>query len=102
MVDFGAEPFDLVVCTDVLGYLGDDDCLQAIDNIAQLTNAAAYISVLTADDLQVCDQNRTDMRQILRPADWYRQALNAHFVSVGGGLFLKEPLQAAVWQLERS
>ena len=101
VVDYEDDPFDLVLCTDVLAYLSDADCAAAIDNIARLTTSAAYISVLTAEDEDICDTQHTDMRQQLRSHTWYRKRLNKHFVSAGGGLFLKKPLTVAVWQLER-
>lgn len=101
VVDYAGPSADLVVCNDVLGYLDEAQCQLAINNLANLTRQALYISVLTVEDLPVCDQEHTDMQQNLRPAAWYREALAEHFVSVGGGLFLRKPLQTAIWQLER-
>ncbi len=102
VVDYRAPPHDLVICTDVLGYLSKGECETAIRNLARLTRTALYLSVLTRDDLGVCDQAHTDMRQKLRWASWYREHLSRHFVSVGGGLFLKKPLTLPVWRLERA
>lgn len=96
-----AEPADLVVCNDVLGYLDKRTCARAISNLAALTRTALYVSVLTEEDLEICDTDHTDMSQRIRPARWYRQKLDAHFVSVGGGLFVKKPLEHPVWALER-
>ena len=101
VLDYKDEPFDLVICTDVLGYLTDEECERAIENIATLTRHAAHISVITAQDMDICDVEHTDMRQHMRPVDWYRERLNQCFTNVGGRLFLKNPLEVAVWQLER-
>ena len=95
-------PADLTLCADVIAYLNARDASQAIENLAVNTRSALYLSVLTEDDLEVCDTQRTDMTQNLRPAAWYKRRLARHFVAVGGGLFLRKPLSIAVWQLERT
>ena len=102
VVDYDGDGAALVLCTDVLGYLTREDCRAAIANLAQLSHAALYMSVLTQEDLEICDTERTDMRQELRSVAWYRRELEPHFLSVGGGLFLKRPLAASVWHLERT
>lgn len=101
VVDTEIEPADFIICSDVLGYLGKRDCKKAIKNLARMTNQALYLSVLTSDDLDICDQDITDMSQKLRPASWYKEHLNKLFVSIGGGVFLKKPLTAAVWKMEQ-
>lgn len=93
VVDYEDEPFDLVICTDVLGYLDDHMCRDALTNLTKLTKHALYLSVMTSEDLLICDEEHTDMSQRLRSHNWYRQALNHRFVSVGGGLFLRKPLE---------
>jgi trans-aconitate methyltransferase len=100
VVDFQDDPFDLVVCNDVLGYLNARDCNRAIHNLAKLCQGALYLSVLTTEDLDICDVDHTDMQQKTRTHTWYRKRLDKHFVNVGGGLFLRKPLQVNVWQLE--
>ena len=102
IVELALEPHDLVICNDVLGYLDDADCEVAINNLAHCTAGALYLSVLTSDDLDVCDQAHTDMSQTLRPAAWYRSRIEPHFVAVGGGLFLPQPVSVPVWALERT
>jgi 2-polyprenyl-3-methyl-5-hydroxy-6-metoxy-1,4-benzoquinol methylase len=102
VVDFEAEqPFDLVVCNDVLAYLPEVECAQALSNLARLCRGALYLGILTADDADLYDPQRTDPHQHLRPAAWYRRRLQRHFVSVGGGLYLKRPLAVTVWTLDR-
>jgi SAM-dependent methyltransferase len=92
---------DLVVCNDVLSYLDDEDCARAIDNLATFTGSALFLGVLTEEDVMLCDRSRTDCTQITRSVSWYQQHLASHFVAVGGGLYLKQPLNVTVWQLER-
>lgn len=93
--------FDLVVCNDVLAYLNDKDCSTAIANLAQLTRSAVFLGILTAEDWDLCDQKRTDPDQYLRSKVWYRRRLAKYFVSVGGGMYLKKPLDYPVWTLDQ-
>ena len=101
VVDIKLKPVDLVICSDVLGYLNKNDCKRAIKNLARIAKQALYLTVLTSDDLEICDQDITDMSQKLRPAQWYKELLHKHFISVGGGLFLKAPLNVPVWKIEQ-
>lgn len=96
-----AQRADLVVCNDVLAYLDEAACELAIDNLATLTGSALFLGVLTKEDLEVCDRRRTDAAQIARPAAWYRERLQRHYLAVGGGLYLKRPLDVTVWTLEK-
>jgi len=103
VVDFSSRvPFDLIVCNDVLAYLDDSGCTAALGNLAGLCRGALFLGVLTEEDKAICDPERTDPAQIARPVAWYRRQLKKHFVSVGGGLFLKRPLPVTVWNLERA
>ena len=102
VVDYEDAPYDLVICSDVLGYLDKRDCRRAIGNLAKLTTSALYLTVMTLDDLDICDEEHTDMNQKLRPHEWYAKHLDRHFASVGGGLFLRKPLKVPVWRLERA
>ncbi len=101
VAEYEADPYDLVICTDVLGYLDNETCDAALSNLARLADGALYLSVLTEDDMVICDREHTDLNQTLRSRAWYLKRLEPHFVNVGGGLFLKRPLQVAVWHLER-
>lgn len=93
---------DLVVCNDVLGYLDDRSCAKALGNLAAVADGALYLGVLTREDLELCDSERTDSSQIARPLRWYRRRLEPHFLPVGGGLYLKKPVHVTVWNLERA
>ncbi len=102
VADFhGEAPYDLVMCNDVLAYLNDEQCSRAIANLARLSRGALCVGILTADDSDLYDRTRTDPRQHLRAAAWYRRRLGRHFVNVGGGVHLKKPLQVVVWSLDR-
>jgi 2-polyprenyl-3-methyl-5-hydroxy-6-metoxy-1,4-benzoquinol methylase len=93
-------PFDLVVCNDVLPSLDNEACRAAIANLGRLCRGALYLGVLTAEDRKRCDPARTDLDVHVRSAAWYRKQLAKRFVAVGGGLFLKQPLEVTVWALE--
>lgn len=102
VVDFtSAKPYDLVLCNDVLAYLDAAQCARALDNLAALTGSALFLGILTREDLESCDRERTDPEQWLRSARWYRQRLAGRFCNVGGGLHLKQPLDVTVWALDR-
>lgn len=100
--DFRAPAYDLVICNDVLGYLSKKSVREAVKNLALLTTSALYLSVLTEEDQAICDQEHTDLDQKIRPAQWYKDLLSKHFIAVGGGLFLKQPLTYSIWQMERT
>ena len=74
------EPFDLVVCSDVLHYLTDEEILQGIDALAERTGGVAVIDIFTVEDDPEGD--RVDFH--LRPAVWYRTILrDAGLVPIG-------------------
>jgi SAM-dependent methyltransferase len=96
-------PSDLVVCYDVLQYLGDRDAARAIANLARLTRAAVYVSALTREDwLANCDRKLTDRAVHLRPGDWYRRRLRRRFRYLGFGVWLRKGVTAILWDMERA
>ena len=103
VVDFRApEPFDLVICNDVLQYLGHVDARAAIANLASLCGGALYFGALTREDWEAnCDRARTDGEVYLRSANWYRRRLRGEFSAIGGGMYLRRPEPVTVWSLER-
>jgi len=93
---------DLVVCYDVLQYLGDRDAASAIANLAKLTRAAIYVSALTLEDWRAnCDRTRTDRAVHLRPGEWYRRRLRRRFNYLGFGVWLRKDASAILWDMER-
>jgi len=97
-----AKPSDLVVCYDVLQYLGDRDAERALANLARLTRSAAYVCALTSEDWRAnCDRKRTDRAVHLRAGSWYRRRLQRHFRHLGFGVWLRRDVTAIIWDLER-
>lgn len=101
VVDYDDDPFDLVVCFDVLSYLEPEDCGAALRNIARLTRGVACLGLITAEDREIADFQRTDRQQHLRPASWYRRRLSQPFQSLGGGLYLRKPASIPIWQMDQ-
>jgi SAM-dependent methyltransferase len=62
------DPFDLVICADVLHYLSREQVLAGIGELTDLVGGAAFLEVFTAQDPALGD--RTGFRR--RPAAWYR------------------------------
>jgi SAM-dependent methyltransferase len=103
VVDFAPrQPFDLVVCYDVMQYLTDKEAARAIVNMASLSRTALYMSALTLEDWREnCDRSLTDREVHLRPGMWYRRRLSRHFRYVGFGLWLRKNITAILWDLEK-
>jgi SAM-dependent methyltransferase len=96
-----AQPYDLVVCHDVMQYLDDATAAKAIRNLATLSRGALYFSVLTKRDWRhAADQSRTDRTVHLRDVDWYRRRLRRGFRHVAAGVHLSRQLEPILWQLE--
>lgn len=96
-----SQPFDLVVCYDVLQYLTDREAARAITNLARLCRGVLYMTALTRGDWQRnCDQSRTDRDVHLRTADWYRQRLKRAFRPIGAGFWLRRAAPLTTWELE--
>ena len=82
------ERFELVICYDVLQYLGAAEARTAIANLARVCRGGLYFGALTSGDWRNnCDQSRTDRIPGLRPASWYRRELNRHFQALGCGMW---------------
>jgi 2-polyprenyl-3-methyl-5-hydroxy-6-metoxy-1,4-benzoquinol methylase len=95
------ERFDLVVCYDVLQYLGLPEARRAIANLARVCRGALYFGALTTEDWRDnCDQSRTDRIPGLRPGTWYRRELKRAFRPVGCGVWLKRDVNLTLWDLD--
>ena len=95
------ERFDLVVCYDVLQYLGVPEARRAIANLARVCRGALYFGALTSEDWRDnCDQSRTDRIPGLRPGAWYRRELKRAFRPVGCGVWLKRDVNLSLWDLD--
>lgn len=102
VADYAGAPADLVVCQGVLHYLDAKTAKRAMENLARLTKKALYIEALTQEDwAETVDKARTDGRMQLRPARFYRRALNEHFESCGGGVYVPKARPVVLYELER-
>lgn len=61
-------PYDLVVCSDALHYISDDDIHAGLPELVRVAGGVLFLEVLTADDDIIGDLNG----MIRRPAAWYR------------------------------
>jgi 2-polyprenyl-3-methyl-5-hydroxy-6-metoxy-1,4-benzoquinol methylase len=101
LTDFRAEPFDLVVCYDVLQYLDDRAAARAVANLARLTRGMLYLSALTARDWREnCDRARTDPDVHLRDVQWYGRRLRRWFRPSGVGFWIRRGAPLTTWEME--
>ncbi len=95
------QPFDLVVCYDVLQYLEHADAVRAFASLGRLTRGVLYFSALTRGDLERnADRERTDADVHLRSVRWYRTHLRRRFREAGLGFWLRRGLPLTLWELE--
>ena len=62
-------PFDLVVCSDALHYIGEADIRAGLPELVRVAGGVLFLEVLTSDDDIIGDLNG----MIRRPAAWYRK-----------------------------
>lgn len=95
------QPFDLVVCYDVLQYLDDASATKAMRNFANLCRGVLFFSALTRRDWREnADQRRTDPAVTMRTAEWYRSRLRRHFRQIGAGFWIRRGAALVTWELE--
>jgi SAM-dependent methyltransferase len=95
------DPFDLVICYDVMQYLDDYTAARAIANLARLTRGVLYLSALTARDWRDnCDRTRTDREVFLREASWYGRRLRRYFKPSGAGFWVRRGAPLTTWEME--
>lgn len=95
------EPFDLVVCYDVMQYLGDTDAERALRNFSRLCRGVLFFGALTRRDWRDnADRKRTDHRVVMRTGEWYRSRLSRHFRPIGAGLWIRRGAPLVTWELE--
>ena len=101
LATYADEPFDLVVCYDVLQYLDDRTAARAIANLGRLTQGVLYLSALTDKDWREnCDRTRTDRAVHLRDADWYGKRLRRYFKPSGVGFWVRRGAPLITWEME--
>ncbi len=98
----GRGRYDLVLCQSVFQYLGDAEARAAVENLARLCRGALYLEIITDRDWKLhCNRDVTDGNVHLRSARWYRNLLERHFRSAGGGLFLPKNSPVVLYELEQ-
>jgi 2-polyprenyl-3-methyl-5-hydroxy-6-metoxy-1,4-benzoquinol methylase len=101
LASYAADPFDLVVCYDVLQYLDDHTASRALANLARLTRGVLYLSALTERDWREnCDRTRTDPNVHLRDAAWYGKRLRRYFRPSGVGFWVRRGSPLTTWEME--
>ena len=89
--------FDLIVCSDVLHYVGDQEIKNGLQEIVRLCEGVAFLEVLTKEDDVIGDLEG----MISRPAAWYRKTFErAGLVHVAPYTWLGKPLQPIASALE--
>jgi len=95
-------PFDLVICHDVLQYLGGRQAAEALANFGRLCRGLLHFGVLTREDWDhYCDRKATDGHAHLRAGNWYRRRLAADFINAGSGMFVRRGAPIHLWELDR-
>ena len=93
--------YELVICYDVLQYLGDRDAARALANLARLAGGLLYFSALTLEDWRfVADRARTDGKVNIWPAAWYRRRLGRNFIEAGAGFWIRRGANVTLWTME--
>jgi SAM-dependent methyltransferase len=90
-------PVDLLVCSDVMHYLSDEELKRGLAEFARLCDGVAFLEVFAEGDEIIGDLH--EMRR--RPAAWYRRAFaRAGFTAAGSHTYLSAPVAAAATALE--
>ena len=88
---------DLLVCSDVMHYLADDELLRGLKEFSRLCHGVAFLEVFAEGDQIVGDLH--ELRR--RPAAWYRKAFaRAGFTAAGSHAYLGAALAARATALE--
>lgn len=94
----GRKWWDLVVCSDVLHYVPDDEVGESLVVLALLTEGIAFLDVMTEEDEPTGDTDGF----ILRPAKWYRRQFErAGFVPLGMQCYVGPARGEAVSEMEK-
>lgn len=92
------EPFDLVVCADVLHYLSPEEVLAGMDELADLVGGAAFLEVFTDQDPVEGDREGF----LPRPATWYRSTFaGAGLHPLGMQMWIHEEMASDLDDMER-
>jgi SAM-dependent methyltransferase len=90
--------FDLVVSSDAIHYVPDDELRRGLPALVQLAGGIVFLDLLTAEDDIVGDVEGL----IRRPAAWYRKLFHEQgLLPVGAYTWAAPPLHASLSELER-
>jgi len=96
------QPFDLIVCYDVLQYLTAREAAAALRNVGRLCRGVLHFGVLTTEDWEFyCDRSTTDSNVHIRPGNWYRRRLAPDFINAGSGMFVWRGAPIHLWELDQ-
>ena len=91
--------FDLVVCSDVLHYVRDEEIRAGVAAIARMAEGVAFLEVLTSEDDATGDLD--SFRH--RPAAWYRATFRkAGLTQIAPYCWAAPAMQEALAELERA
>ena len=97
-----SHPYDLVICYDVLQYLGSRAAAAALRNLGRLCGGVLHFGALTREDWELyCDQETTDRDVHIRPGSWYRRRLAPAFINAGSGMFVRRGAPVHLWELDQ-
>jgi len=89
--------FDLVVSSDALHYVPDDELRRGLPALVKLARGIVFLELLTADDDIVGDTEGL----IRRPAAWYRKLFREHgLLPVGAYAWAAPPLHETIAAME--
>jgi len=89
--------FDLVVSSDALHYVPDDELRRGLPALVKLARGIVFLELLTADDDIVGDTEGL----IRRPASWYRKLFREHgLLPVGAYAWAAPPLHETIAAME--
>jgi SAM-dependent methyltransferase len=91
-------PFDLIVCSDVLHYVGRDEVKRGLGAVARLLGGLAFIEVFTDQDNTVGDDHDYQLRS---PAQYRRMFREAGLVPMGLHCYVGRTLSFELMALEK-
>lgn len=90
--------YDLIICSDVLHYVGEADIKSGVAEIVRLLEGVAFIEVLTREDEIMGDLDGLTRR----PADWYRRTFSrAGLAQIGPYAWIGPSTDMFTAELER-